>query len=102
MFARITTYEGRPERVGEFRRAIVEHVLPALRRLPGFQGVLLLADHHSGKVLGIALWESEEAMGTSEESAYWFRAYGAEAASERIAGVERYEVVLLDLKVVEP
>ena len=98
MFARITTYKGRPERVGEFRRAMVEHVLPALRRLPGFQGVLLLTDYRSGKVLGVSLWESEESMGASEEAAYWFRAYGAEAASERITGVERYEVLLSDLR----
>jgi heme-degrading monooxygenase HmoA len=102
VFARISTYDGGPERVGEFRHAMVEHVLPALRRLPGFQGVLFLADHQSGKVLGVALWETEESMGASEESAYWFRAYGAEAASERITGVERYEVVLSDLRVVEP
>ncbi len=102
MFARVTTFEGPPEHVDEFRHAVVEHMLPALRRLEGYQGVLILADRKGGKVLGVALWESEEAMGASEESAYWFRAYGAEAASERIAGVERYEVVLLDLKVVEP
>ncbi len=102
MFARITTFEGRPERVAEFRHAMEEHVLPALRRLPGFKGVLFLADHESGKVLGVALWETEESMGASEESAYWFRAYGAEAASERITGVERYEIILSDLERVQP
>jgi heme-degrading monooxygenase HmoA len=98
VFARITTYEGRPERVDEFRGAMVEHVLPALRRLPGFRGVVFLADHQSGKVLGVAFWETEESMRASEESAYWFRTYGAEAASERITGVERYEIVLSELE----
>ena len=102
MFARITTYQGSPERVAEFRQAMEEHVLPALRRLPGFQGVLFLADHESGKVLGVALWETEESMHASEDSAYWFRAYGAEAASERITGVERYEIILSDLEGVQP
>ena len=102
MFARITTYKGRPEGVDEFRHAMEEHVLPALRRLPGFQGVLFLADHESGKVLGVALWETEESMHDSEESAYWFRAYGAEAASERITGVERYEIIVSDLEGMQP
>jgi len=41
VFARITTYEGRLERVDEFLRAMVERVLPALRRLPGYQGGVL-------------------------------------------------------------
>ena len=98
MFARITTFEGRPERVTEFRLAMEEHVLPALRRLPGFRGVLFLADHESGKVLGVALWETEESMNASEESAYWFRLYGAEAASERITSVQGYEIILSELE----
>ena len=97
MFARITTYEGRPEGLEEFRRSMEEHVIPALRRLPGFQGILFLAAHESGKLLAVALWESEESMRSSEDSAYWFRAYGAETANERITGVERYEVILSEL-----
>ena len=98
MFARVTTFEGPPEQVDDFRRALVEHMLPALRQLEGYQGVLILTDRQGGKVLGVALWESEEAMGASEEAAYWFRTYGAEAAGERVTSVERYEVVFSDLK----
>ena len=98
MFARVTTFEGPPEQVDDFRRALVEHMLPALRQLEGYQGVLILTDRQGGKVLGVALWESEEAMGASEEAAYWFRTYGAEAAGERVTSVERYEVVFSELK----
>ena len=54
--------------------------------------MLILADRQGGKVLGISLWEGEESMGASEEAAYWFRTYSAEAASERVTNVERYEV----------
>ena len=93
MFARLTTFEGPPEHVDDFRHALVEHMLPAVRQLEGYQGVLILAERQGGKVLGLSLWESEEAMGASEEAAYWFRTYGAEAASERVTNVERYEVV---------
>ncbi len=102
MFARITTYECRSERLDEFRHAMVEHVMPALRRLPGFQGILFLSDHQSGKLLAVALWETEDSMTASEDSAYWFREYGAESANERIAGVERYEVILSELKGIQP
>ena len=55
--------------------------------------MLILADRQAGKVVGVALWESEEAMGASEEAAYWFRTYGAEASGERVTSVGRYEVV---------
>jgi len=98
VFARVTTFEGPPEHVDEFRHAVVEHMLPALRRLEGYQGVLILADRKGGKVLGVSLWESEEAMDASEESAYWFRAYGAEAASERVTSVQRYELFFSEVK----
>jgi heme-degrading monooxygenase HmoA len=97
MFARVTTFEGPREHVDEFRHALVEHMLPALRRLKGYQGVLILTDRQGGKVLGVALWETEEAMGASEEAAYWFRTYGAEAAGERVTSVERYEVVFSEV-----
>ncbi len=97
MFARVSTFEGPPEHVDDFRHALVEHMLPALRRLEGYQGVLILTDREGGKVLGVSLWESEESMGASEEAAYWFRAYGAEAASERVTSVERYEVVFSEV-----
>jgi heme-degrading monooxygenase HmoA len=102
VFARITTYEGRSERLDEFRHAMVEHVMPALKRLPGFQGILFLADRQSGKLLAVALWETEDSMTASEDSAYWFRAYGAETANERITGVERYEVILSELRGAQP
>jgi heme-degrading monooxygenase HmoA len=97
MFARVTTFEGPREHVDDFRHAVVEHMLPALKRLEGYQGVLILADRQGGKMLGVSLWESEESMGASEEAAYWFRTYGAEAASERVTNVERYEVVLSEV-----
>ena len=97
MFARVTTFEGPPEHVDDFRHALVEHMLPAVRRLEGYQGMLILAERQGGKVLGLSLWESEEAMDASEEAAYWFRTYGAEAASERVTSVERYEVVFSEV-----
>jgi heme-degrading monooxygenase HmoA len=102
VFARVTKFEGPPERVDELHHAVVERPLPAVRRLDGFAGALVLADRSSGKVLAVTLWESEQAMSASEESAYWFRVYSAEAADETVTSVERYEVVFSDLNRVQP
>lgn len=98
MFARITRFEGPPEQVDELRSALEERTLPAVRRLDGFAGALVFADHQSGKVEVVILWESEQAMSASEDSAYWFRIYSAEASSETVTGVERYAVVFSELK----
>ncbi len=93
MFARMFTIEGRRERFDGFARAGEEKILPALRRLDGFEGLLVLADRQNGKILVVTLWESEEALSDGEEAAHWFRVYGAEVAGGEVTDVERYEVV---------
>lgn len=98
MFARISTFEGQPERVDEMSREAVEHVLPALRRQDGFGGVLAFAERQSGRVLALSLWESEGAMEASDEASYWFRAFSAAAAGGTVTGVERYEVIISELE----
>ncbi len=97
MFARITRFEGPSDRIEELRYAVVERALPAVRRLEGFAGAMLLADRKSGKVQVLIMWESERAMNATEDSAYWFRAYSAEAADETVTDVERYEIVFSEL-----
>ena len=93
MFARMFTIEGRRDQLADFTRAGAEKVLPALRRLDGFEGLLVLTQRRSGKILVVTLWESEEAMCGGEEASYWFRAFGAEAAGGEVTNVERDEVV---------
>ena len=56
-----------------------------------------LADHQTGKTLGITFWESEEALRANEEAADRLREDSAEAMSDTIAGVERYEVGFMEM-----
>ncbi len=100
MFARVATIEeAPPERLDEMTHAFKEHVLPGLRKQAGFAGALVLVERGSGnKVLMVTLWESQQAMSASEEAAYWFRAFSAEAASGMVKGVERYEVFFSEVK----
>ncbi len=102
MFARVSEFEARPEQLDEMRREGVEHVLPALRIQEGFGGGLVLADRGSGKVLAVALWESEQAMDATEEAAHWLRAFGAESVGGMLKGVERYEVFFLEVEGTRP
>jgi heme-degrading monooxygenase HmoA len=93
MFARVSTYEGRPEQLDEMHHEGLEHVLPALEMQDGYSGGLVLADRQSGKVLAVTLWESEQAMKATEDASEWLRIFSAESARGTISSVQRYEVL---------
>ena len=92
MFARTFTIEGRREQFDRLFSVGEEKILPALRRLEGFEGLLVLAECRNGKILMVTLWESEKALRGGEEAPHWFRAFGAEVAGGEVTNVERYEV----------
>ena len=98
MYARVSIFEGPPDLMDESLRQAREEVLPRAKQMEGFEGMIALGDRQSGKTLGITLWESEEAMRASEEAANQLRQESAEASSEHIAGVERYEVGLFEVE----
>ncbi len=95
MHARVTTVKGPPESVDQAVQVIQEQVLPRARELPGYKGVLSVANRQTGDGWTATLWESEEAMAASDEAADAMRgqAIGAIEGSEVIS-VERYEVTI--------
>jgi heme-degrading monooxygenase HmoA len=95
--ARISTLEGSPEHIDEGLRQVRENVLPQLQQQEGFKGMVALANRQTGTTLGITFWENEEALKASEEAADRLRENSAEAMSDTIAGVERYEVGLFEV-----
>jgi heme-degrading monooxygenase HmoA len=98
MFARVSTYEGRPELLDEMHHEGIEHVLPALEMQDGFSGGLVLADRQSGKVLAVTLWESDQAMNATEDASHWLRIFSAESGGGTISSVQRYEVFYSAIK----
>ena len=96
MYARVTTIEGTPDKMDDASRHVREQTLPQLQQMDGFKGFAALADRHSGKVLGVAFWESEEALRATEEAVSSVRSGAAEAAGGTVAGVEQYEVFVFE------
>ena len=103
MFASVSTYQGPPDQKDEGLRYAQENIVPSLQEMGGFEGVYLLVDRQSGKVLTITLWESEEALRASEEEANqlrsehsgrWDQVPTSEAGGQDVAGVEWYEVAI--------
>ena len=76
MYARLTTLEGPPDRIDDAIRYTQEQVLPQLQQMDGFKGFIALGDRQSGKVRGVALWESEEALRATDEAASRLRGGG--------------------------
>ena len=95
--ARVSMLEGSPESLDEGTRYAQDQILPQVRQVSGFKGVVSLVDRERGRTKLITLWESDEALRASEEQASQLRQRAAEGAASRIVGVERYEVALAEL-----
>lgn len=94
MFARVSTYTGTSDEIDEAIRQVRENTLAKLKQLEGYKGAYLLVDRQNGKSLAVTLWESEEAMSTSEEAANSLRSEVADALGTQMVGVDRYEVAV--------
>jgi heme-degrading monooxygenase HmoA len=78
MYARVTTIEGAPGKIDDAERHMQEQTLPQLQQMEGFKGFLALGDRQSGKVIGVAFWESEEALRATEQAVSGVRSGAAE------------------------
>jgi heme-degrading monooxygenase HmoA len=97
MHARMSILEGPADQVDEGMRYVREQVLPLMQQQDGFKGFIVLNDRQSGKIIGVSFWESEQAMRASEEVGDRTRSESAEATGGTVAGVERYEVGLIEM-----
>ena len=96
MHARVTTLEVPPDRMDDATRHVQEQVLPRLSRMEGFEGFVALGSRQSGKLQGVAFWESEEALRATDEAVAPIREGAAESAGGTVAGVEEFEVFVFE------
>ena len=96
MHARVTTLSGSAENVDvgieNFRTGVVPFIHEG-----GGRGAILLVDRDNGDAIGITLWEDEEAMRASEESANALRANVADQMGAAAPTVSRYEVAVFEV-----
>lgn len=91
MWARVSTYQFPSDDVD----GSAERFSQALGELdePGLERAELLIDRSSGKALTITVWDSEETLQSSVETANRLRSSAADAAGGSILDVSHYEVV---------
>lgn len=93
MYARLTTIQGKPEKIEDAIRVVENDVIPASKVLPGFKNGYWYADRKSGKMLSLTLFATEQDLEKSEAAASQLRKNATEKLDFEIKNVERFEVV---------
>ncbi len=96
MFARVARFEGVETGAGNPFERVREQALEILEALPGWQGGMQLFDREGGRVMNIALFDTEENMraaeGTFDELPQRLGLDSQQMPGRRTS-VERYEVM---------
>jgi heme-degrading monooxygenase HmoA len=71
MFARLTTFQIKVDKMDETIRVYEESVVPAARSQNGYRGNYLLTDRKTGKGIAVTLWDSEQDAVANEQSGYY-------------------------------
>lgn len=89
MFARVSTYRTSPESTTD---GPSEDVLRQVLEVPGCQGIYFLNGTGSDKALSITLWDSEETLTASQQTANRIRSETAADQKITILEVEEFKV----------
>jgi heme-degrading monooxygenase HmoA len=96
MYARITSFV-LPEVEEAAAADVVEQILPTVRDLDGYRGMVVLSDVEGGRIVSLSLWETAEKMDASRVVTEKIQA--AETASRQVEShdAELFRVVSFDL-----
>jgi len=70
MFARNVSIRLKPNTLTEFTQTFEKHVLPILRKQPGFRDEISFAFEGDTEVIAISLWDSKKQAETYNTTAY--------------------------------
>ena len=95
--ARFTSFSGPPASIEEGLRTFREDLVDWFRDATGFRGWLALLDVPAGRSVGITFWATAEALDDESSSGADLRNEIAAGLDTEVTGVERYDVVMVDL-----
>ena len=76
MFARSTTFHGRPENIDAGIRYVENEAGPMLDKIDGCRGLSFIVDRESGQCIATSSWEDEDAMLASGDQLHTIRERG--------------------------
>ena len=92
MLARVTSVQTAADKIAGLIKFSQEQA-PAVRDAPGFKGLYLLADRQTGKVISIALWDSDDDLRRHEARGAQIREQVASEVGIASPAADMYEVV---------
>src|SRR4028118_178184 len=97
MYAQVTTVEASPAKLDATIHFFHQRVLPQLQQMDGFKGLAVLGNPQRGKLLSVALWESDEVVQSTEEVVSHIRDGIPHPLGGAAVAVENYEVFVLEV-----
>lgn len=94
MYARSTTFHGRPENIDAAIKFFKTEAAPMLYKLDGCRGLSLLVDRQSGDAIATTSWDSEEAMLASDQQLRPLRDRGRDVLAGAMQ-VDAWEIAAL-------
>jgi heme-degrading monooxygenase HmoA len=99
LYARMTTIHSPAERMEKGLEKVKEEILPSMREIPGFKGIIGLVDRNANTGITISLWADERAMQQGEEEGARLRDEAAKAMkAETEPMINRYEVAYIEME----
>lgn len=92
MHVTVTTTQGAPDMPNGIAQLAGEEMLPWLREIEGFEGLLMLADG-VGRTLVVSFWESRELADRHAAARAEFRARITSTVDVEVEDVSEYELV---------
>jgi heme-degrading monooxygenase HmoA len=92
MYATVNDITGPADQLDEAIAGFKEEVVPRVQAMDGLARGYLLLDRDNGRTIGITVWETEETLRASEETATGLRSSASEWATS--VDVSRYQVVV--------
>lgn len=98
MVSRVAFLDTPPDRIDDVERVVRDVVDAALREEEGYAGYLVLGSRETGRVIGITLWDSEEARGRSDPKAAYLRPEVERLTGGTMQSVEGHDVLFSSVR----
>jgi hypothetical protein len=94
VYARSTTFHGRPESIDAGIRFVTNEVAPALDKIEGCRGLSLLVDRKTGQCIATSSWRDEATMLASDEQLRPIRDRGRDILGATMQ-VDEWEIAVM-------